>query len=248
MTVRADIRSNRLIYSCNCGWIDLGHADSLSRRPHVGAQSLWNEINQPREKTQFAVISETTAVESDLCKASPGLPPSAPEFAGYRVTYKQDMATRVLGVRVSAASGETYVVRHGLTPAQRKSVALAIFMEVSLGFEKMQGSWPYSWTRAAASSFSEEDLVSNLIGFYRVVEPSVDYLKLCRPVSRDASEEVWDTSGGVSRKNRQFMPLFHRCKTCLKQPEFPRQLQTISAAKKGELFYDFDLPPPGQPG
>ena len=127
------------------------------------------------------------------------------------------MATkRVLGLRFTAASGATYVVRQGLTPAQRKSPVKA---------DKIRKPDPL-----------------------RIVEPNVDYLKLCRPVSLAASEEVWDTSGGVGQKNRQFLPVFHPCRECPKQPAFPRQLQTISPAKKGELFYDFDEPPLGQDG
>ena len=134
MSVRADIRKNRLIYSCDCGWIDLGHADSVSRRPHVGAQNLWNEVKQPGETKQFVVVSETRAVEADRYEAPSSAPASAANFTGYRVTYKQDMATRVLGIRFTASSGATYVVRQGLTPAQRKSVALAIFVACGLAF------------------------------------------------------------------------------------------------------------------
>jgi len=243
MTVRADIRNNRLIYTCNCGWIDLGHANPASRRPHVGAQSLWNEVNSPKENERFVVASASKAALSERYAAATGAPASGPEFNGYRVTYKQDMSTpRVLGLRLTASSGSTYVVRHGLSPAERKSVALAIFMEVSFGFEGMQGSWPYSWTRAAESSFSQEDLVSNLLGFYSIVEPSISYLELCHPVGIDASEVVWDQYGGVSRKNRSFSPIFQPCRECREHPVFPSQLQMITAARKGDKFFDFFVP------
>ena len=78
MTVRA--------YSCNCGWVDLGHADSASRRPHVGAQNLWGEVSQPRETRQFVPVSELRAVEADRNKVSAGASTAGAEFTGYRVT------------------------------------------------------------------------------------------------------------------------------------------------------------------
>lgn len=74
-----------------------------------------------------------------------------------------------MGIRAfQVVHGRLYSIRKGLTLTRKKEVALRIFMEVSLGFEAMQGSWPYSWV--TDSGFSAEDLTSNLIGFYRAVE------------------------------------------------------------------------------
>ena len=33
-----------IIYTCNCGWLDLGHLYTRSSRPGVGAASLWNSL------------------------------------------------------------------------------------------------------------------------------------------------------------------------------------------------------------
>jgi hypothetical protein len=44
VSTREEVESGILVYTCNCGWLDTGHADSRSRRPHVGAESLWQQV------------------------------------------------------------------------------------------------------------------------------------------------------------------------------------------------------------
>ena len=34
-----------LIYTCNCGWIDLGHLNPENKRKEIGATNLWKQIN-----------------------------------------------------------------------------------------------------------------------------------------------------------------------------------------------------------
>jgi len=48
MSARTDITKTppRLAYSCECGWLDLGHMDPTSHRPNEGAQSLWDQITK----------------------------------------------------------------------------------------------------------------------------------------------------------------------------------------------------------
>lgn len=215
MSTRKDVESGLLVYTCNCGWFDTGHADSKSRRPHVGAESLWRQI------TTESGVSSKKKSES-----------------GFKVTYTQDM--RKWGV--TAAETRSYFVKSGLTTAQKESVALAIFMEVSVGFESLQGSFPWSWlsSRSKDSSFSEEDLVSDLIGFYVAVRPWIKPLDLCKPVSKDASLKVWDTYGSVgSNKNHTFSPVFHPCDECKGASKFPAAFQQIVPAIKGSLFRDW---------
>lgn len=221
MPDRTLVEQERLVYSCNCGWLDLSHLDPSSPRPGLGAQDLWRQITAEAGKL----------VESNGLR-------------GFVVSYRQEMALKLFGsIRIiEAAHSRQYVVRHRLSNAQKERVALAIFAEVSLGFEDLQGRFPWS-VKTAHSSFSEEDLVSNLVGFYKAVRPGFDYLKLCGTVSKAASLDVWDRAGPVgSRKNRTFTPLFRPCADCKGPPAFPHALQAISPAKKGELFSDYQPP------
>jgi hypothetical protein len=224
VSTREDVESGVLVYTCNCGWFDTGHADSRSRRPNVGAESLWRQI----------------VVETGLASQKTG-------ESGFKVTYAQDM--RKWGV-TAAASGD-YFVKRSLDTRQKEAVALSIFMEVSYRFEAMQGSFPWSWlsSRSKDSSFSEEDLVSDLIGFYAAVRPGIKSLELCRPVSTDASLEVWDTYGSVgSNKNYTFRPVLHPCDECKGANRFPPTFEQIQPAQKGTLFRDWTLGPLGTAG
>src|SRR5262249_52361292 len=111
-------------------------------------------------------------------------------------------------------------IKYGLGLNEKKAIALAIFQEVSLRFETMQGAFPYG-IFSSDSSFSQEDLVSNLIGFYRALYPKVDFLALCGPVSKEASKKVWKTGGTVgSTKNRSFTPSLKACEECKGKPMF----------------------------
>jgi hypothetical protein len=215
LSTREEVESGILVYTCNCGWLDTGHADSRSRRPHVGAESLWREV-----------LGET------------GIASQKAGESGFKVTYTQDMRRW----HVTADATRSYFVKRGLTVAQKESVALSIFMDVSIAFETLQGSFPWSWvsSRSRDSSFSEEDLVSDLIGFYVAVRPGIDVLRLCRPVSQAASLAVWDTYGSVgSNKNHTFSPRFHPCDECRGAGRFPGEFQQIVPAPKGPLFRDW---------
>jgi outer membrane protein OmpA-like peptidoglycan-associated protein len=66
------------------------------------------------------------------------------------------------GIVVNSATVSATILQP-LTPDEELRVALAIFMAVSTAFEETQSATQF----VAASSFSEEDLPSNLIGFYR---------------------------------------------------------------------------------
>jgi hypothetical protein len=199
MTTRRDI-PDRLIYTCNCGWVDKGHANAKSPRPHLGAQSLWQQItSKSGTRTKWP-------------------------FEGYQVIYRQEMGKW----GISAAWEGKYLVAQHLTLPQMESVALGIFLEVTYGFEAMQ--W---WTGAPGSSFSEEDIVSDILGFYTVVRPGTDYMALCKAVSAAASFKVWDDTGGLG-KNRTTKPIFHACEECQGEPKYPNELQAITPALKGE--------------
>lgn len=219
MSKREDI-PDRLIYTCNCGWVDKGHANpTKSSRPFVGAVSLWEQVS-----------GET------------GQASKTPKENGFLVTYKQDAGRRVFGQLITSGITKEYMVKRGLTLEQKKSVALAIFMEVSYEFEDYQGWFP------SDSSFSVEDLVSDLLGFYKAVDPATDYLALCNPVSAEASREVWDKWGPVgSHKNKTWMPKFFQCSDCATPAQFPKELQTITPAKKGTWHRDWTVMDRGGP-
>jgi hypothetical protein len=82
----------------------------------------------------------------------------------YFVNYSEEMSTKIIGVGVT----DHFWVKRHLTLQEKKSVAMAIYFSVSMDFETFQGQIPLSKTKD--SSFSGEDLMSNLIGFYRAVE------------------------------------------------------------------------------
>ena len=79
-----------------------------------------------------------------------------------------------------------YDIRTGLNDEQKKSIALSIFLDVSYAFEKMQSNWLFR--HATNSGYSAEDLVSNLVGFYRAVYPNKRIISLCQPVSLSVNQ------------------------------------------------------------
>ena len=200
MSTREDVVKGLLVYSCKGGWIDKNHALKTTTRAFVGADNLWKQI-----------LNET----GDKSKA--------PGVNGFKVTYIQDATKMRIGVT------KNYCVKSGLPLNIRESVALAIFQEVSMEFESLQG-----WGALISdSSFSVEDLVSNMIGFYKVVRPGPDYVALCQPVSIAASLKIWDTKGAVgTHKNKKFEPVFFDCDECTAKGPYPIELQKITPATK----------------
>lgn len=175
---------------------------------------------------------------------------------GFKVVSAQQMGKRLgLGVSVRGNFQREYVVRHRLGELQKRAVALKIFMEVSLGFERMQGKFPFGLV-SGDSSFSREDLVSNLVGFYIAVGTVTkgQVLAAARPVSKSAALQIWDREGSVgSRKNFEFTPQLatntghddgRSCRDeCVGQPRsFPAFLSSVTPATKGQLFIDFPRP------
>lgn len=204
-----------LAYTCNCGWIDAGHAGTfIPKDERLGANNLWKRILE----------------ETDIYHQN--------GMAGYKVGFTEYAAAK----GASFEKSQNYFIKGGLTTAQKEQVALAIFKEVSLGFEAAQGEGVKGFLSekfGTGSSFSEEDLVSDLVGFYKVVK-DYDWRTLCKPVSREAAEAVWKKFGAVgSHKNNTFSPNFYSCDDC-SSSVFPAQYQSISDIGKGEIFFDFD--------
>ncbi len=119
----------------------------------------------------------------------------------YLVTYEQRMRAKFL------ATGR-YVrwnIKKGRTQDDINSIALAMMMRTACLFEEWQAKPWFSWY--TDSGFSGEDLVSDLLGFYHVTHP-VDYMRLIKPVSKQAALRRWDFYGAIGTlKNRSFKPL-----------------------------------------
>lgn len=191
-----------LIYTKQCGWVDLGHA-----RPD-GANGLWQEL----KLHNHGIGNEN-----------------------HKLQYSQWMQKR--GVRVGIT--KRYAIKKGLNRSEMKSIALSIFMDVSGEFEAFQNNWLFR--KFTNSGYSAEDLVSDLIGFYRAVEPNIDYIQLCEPVSKETALYIWDTYGSVGEnKNREFAPyLFPLSPNSGGGPmcaDIPWFLNAIIPAKNGVLF------------
>lgn len=105
-----------LIYTRQCGWIDLGHA----RRE--GAQVLWDDIRRD------------TVTNANM----PNVEVS--------VTYFQSM--KRYGIRENVV--RKYKVNMQLTITEQKSIALAIFMDVSVAFDYLKTCEPVSKEQAYA--------------------------------------------------------------------------------------------------
>ncbi|MCW5747003.1 MAG: hypothetical protein KIT36_12490 [Alphaproteobacteria bacterium] len=239
-----------VVYTCNCGWLDMGHANPRKAAAYIGAVSLWEQfLNEVRQVVNVRAMSPAGGFTPTLPMRDLTMPDGTPAFL---VRYKQDMGKIVLGARLTVGEDRSYVVRQGLSNAQKKQVALAIFMEVTFAFESFQGWFPESWVHH--SSFSVEDLVSNLIGFYIAVgETTWDkMIEACHPISTSAALAIWDRGQeGVAwdeLKNKTFEPVFAKSTVekpgatdeCGGQPRaFPALFKTITPAKKGTLFVNY---------
>jgi hypothetical protein len=221
MSKRADI-PNRLIYTCRCGWVDKGHLDSREYHADLGAQGLWRQM-----KGELGEIEQHG-------------------FKGFPVLFSEEegMSFRIIGWQTPAIKDgvhNVYIVKKGLSISEKESVALGIFLDVSYEFEAWQSGWLHS--HVTDSGFSEEDLVSDLIGFYLAVRPNLDWEALCLPVSTAASLAIWDKNGSVgSHKNRTLTPNLYPCAECTnKKSSFPSEFSEIRRAAPGDLYREFDL-------
>jgi hypothetical protein len=123
---KGEINEGRHVYSCNCGWLDLVHAN-----PKISRDMLKLLNARPN-------IPSNRWIREDVLLVS--------LFRG---------TTGPLGVRPDV------VIKTALSDQTKKEVALGIFMERAEHIESLQ--WFAFWH---STSFSEEDLVSDLIGFY----------------------------------------------------------------------------------
>jgi hypothetical protein len=246
-----------LVYTCNAGWLDLGHLNPESTRAEIGAANLWRQVAAegapmldprcapPPPLGGLLGAAHHALVKPDTCETDP-LYRFSGGATGYPVRSRQDSGS------LPGRPGKEgrFVIKRGLSLSEKRSVALAIFVEISLKFENLQVF--AEWLGIGQSGFSQEDLVSNLIGFYIGVGEITQFaaLRACHPVSAKAAYEIWDREGPVgANKNRSFTPKLAQrtgnevrglCQDeCRLQPrKLPRVFTTIRPAIKGILFRD----------
>lgn len=123
--------------------------------------------------------------------------------AFYDVRYVQGMTSPFKLIRSGKVM--TWRIRRGRSYDERKSIALAMMMSMAPKFEAFQGAFPNNLV--TDSGFSGEDLVSDLLGFYRVVSIRNPF-PLLRPVSKSEALRRWDHFGKIGDwKNESFQPL-----------------------------------------
>lgn len=126
---------------------------------------------------------------------------SGKEF--YDVRYAQGM-TSPFGL-IRSGKVMTWRIRKGRPYWEQKSIALAMMMTMARKFETFQEMFPNNLV--TDSGFSGEDLVSDLLGFYREVSIRNPFPQLL-PVSREKALKRWDYYGKIGRwKNETFQPL-----------------------------------------
>ncbi len=250
MSNKADIETGRLVSTCNCGWLDRNHLEDPSACPFVGAKNPWKPFVDEKvslvngwcmEPTSDQLSPFVQGYRSYRAQAEARFPDGSP---GFNVTYKQDMG----GYGPTFGIDRSYLVRFDLTHSQKKSVALTIFMApFSRGFDAYQANRFWRWF--TDSGFSQEDLVSDLLGFHVAIGEVTQrqVLDACQPVSKAASLAVWDANGVVgNHKKKTFDPMLidQPPSECVGQPKaFPLQFKKITPVSKGKLFVDF----PGLP-
>lgn len=229
MSNRKDLETGRLIFTCNCGFVDTGHANPK------GPKALWDTIVGEKSLSDNVVkwdhrgrVNCHHTIEGQPC---------------FLIKYRQASGIGPIKLGYDAQ----YLIRRGLPVARKKEIALRIFMDVSLGYERLQASWPFRWI--TDSGFSVEDLVSNLISFHRAVDGHTwpEMLKQCGQVSTAAAQKVFDASFGKEgigghKITEFFKPELRPCDECKDQQKFPELLTRIVPAQlnTGDFIW---LPP-----
>lgn len=206
----------RLSYTRRCGFVDWGHA-----LPD-GAVSLKRQLDQQASgNRRLDGLSVTLE--------------GAPAFV---VEYGQSMGSG--SVRVSTVAH--WIIRKGMTADQRKAAALGIFMSASHRFEGLQASFPFFLV--TNSGYSAEDLLSNVIGFYRAYNnvPEAQMRALCGEVSVEESARIWDEhlpNGIGAVKNRTTNPMLFPTSegvSSSSDTEFPLVLNNLRATPAGNQW------------
>ncbi|RRZ88974.1 hypothetical protein [Erwinia sp. 198] len=123
--------------------------------------------------------------------------------AYYDVTYSQSMRSYIFNTKTGKFI--TWRIKHGHSHHERQSIALGMMVSLVQKFEGLQASFPLNMV--TDSGFSGEDLVSDLLGFYRVISDHNVFTCL-KPVSKKEALKRWDHYGKIGAwKNRGFTPI-----------------------------------------
>ena len=226
----------KISFTCNCGWIDWSHLNPK------GAKEFLQKFKDPS-------LSGTQ------------------DSPYYVLSYGQDsLRFGLIGPEVQFS----YKVWYGLSQPEIYEVALAIFMKVSEAFEREQGTYslqtplgPWRPETLFGSSFSEEDLVSDLLGFYRAAHgySVADIKRLCRVFNPEGSKWAWDkltATGWKPGKNYTWQPILYDIPetpipgnvppssgsgTCCQNSSFPSEFQQIQPATEGVGTFLGVMPP-----
>ena len=128
----------------------------------------------------------------------------------------------------------------GLKTTEMESAALGIFLAASHQFERLQGAFPFGVV-SGTSSYSPEDLVSNLVGFYGAFRqiPQSTLRTMCGEVSVKESFRIWDEhlpNGLGGLKNRTTRPILFPSREDPQDTAFPALFMSIAAAPEGALW------------
>ncbi|XKD94360.1 hypothetical protein ACISK3_06690 [Morganella morganii] len=121
----------------------------------------------------------------------------------YDIHYSQSMRSPVGNMKMGKFV--TWRIKRGRSYSERESIALGMMMSVTNKFEGLQSSFVISLF--TDSGFSGEDLISNLLGFYRAISISNPFPEL-KPVTKKEALKRWDHYGEIGKwKNETFQPL-----------------------------------------
>lgn len=85
-------------------------------------------------------------------------------------------------------------IKRGRTYYEQQSITLAMMMTCARKFEAFQSAFPNNLV--TDSGFSGEDLVSDLLGFYRVMSIHNPF-HILRPLNKDEALRRWDHYGPI---------------------------------------------------
>lgn len=222
----ATTKKNGLIYTEELGWVDLGHAQGND------ARRLKSKLDQEWHSTYYKEFNDWY----------------------FPVSYNQEMIARknILGMDLSFQTGvfTKIMVRSCLSPFMKARVALTLMYGTAKRFEAWQNSLLFRWY--SDSGFSAEDLLSDLVGFYRVFGSGPDPLWLAKPVSYQTAIQIWDASGSPGKfKNRKFAPYLFQKKVPFKYgvpikrelPKWMNYINPLDHANSGLLFNEYKNSP-----
>lgn len=142
-------------------WLNIssGNADSIKSGELQYSEELgwinWGHAKPDGPKTAFESLLRLNSENAD----------------SFEFSYCQYMKAKLAGQWREAEYCEAVKMPAGLSKTEAQRAFFHIFIEVSVGFETLQGSLPYSASADSRnSSFREGDLMGNLIGFHCATE------------------------------------------------------------------------------